>query len=82
MSQPATMFEKIWSRHAITRNEAGQSLLSYPLNVENGLLYIEVEVDSLVARAGVIPEPEGPPGPGHDPCLFARVDDKPSEHLG
>ncbi len=27
MSQPATMFEKIWSRHVITRNEAGQSLL-------------------------------------------------------
>ncbi len=27
MSQPATMFEKIWTRHAITRNEAGQTLL-------------------------------------------------------
>jgi len=27
MSQPATMFEKIWSRHAITQNEAGQTLL-------------------------------------------------------
>ena len=62
--------------------EAGQSLLSYPLNVENGLLYIEVAAESLVARVGVIPEPEGPPGPGHDPCLFARVDDGPSEHLG
>ena len=61
--------------------EAGQSLLSYPLNVENGLLYIEVQAESLVARAGVIPEPEGPPGPGHDPCLFARVDGKgPTEH--
>jgi len=27
MSQPSTMFEKIWSRHAITQNEAGQTLL-------------------------------------------------------
>ncbi|MEE8332507.1 MAG: 3-isopropylmalate dehydratase large subunit [Alphaproteobacteria bacterium] len=27
MTQPRTMFEKIWSRHVITENEAGQSLL-------------------------------------------------------
>jgi len=27
MAQPSTMFEKIWSRHAITRNDAGQTLL-------------------------------------------------------
>ena len=37
--------------------DAGQSLLQYPLKVENGLLYIEVPVEK-VAR-----------GDGHDPCL-------------
>ena len=42
--------------------EAGQSLPEYPLKVEYGLLYIEVEADTLASR----PE-EGPEG--HDPCL-------------
>ena len=27
MAQPRTMFDKIWERHAITKNEAGQTLL-------------------------------------------------------
>jgi 3-isopropylmalate/(R)-2-methylmalate dehydratase large subunit len=27
MDRPRTMFEKIWDRHVITTNEAGQSLL-------------------------------------------------------
>ena len=26
MAQPRTMFDKIWERHAITKNEAGQTL--------------------------------------------------------
>jgi len=39
----------------------GQSLLRYPLRVEDGLLYIEVPLER-VAR--VLPE-----RPGHDPCL-------------
>ena len=60
--------------------EAGQSLPRYPLKVLNGLLYIEVTTETLTGDAGgdeasgggagVIDEPEGPPGPGHDPCLF------------
>jgi len=44
----------------------GQSLLRYPLKVENGLLYIEVPVESLdVARLDK---------PGHDGCLRSRTD--------
>jgi len=42
--------------------EAGQWLPQYPLKVENGLLYIEVETEKLAAR----------PGDGHDPCLRPR----------
>ena len=43
--------------------EAGQSLSNYPLRIESGLLYIEVEADTLSAR---------PAGEGHDPCLRPR----------
>lgn len=54
--------------------DAGQSLSSFPLEIRNGLLYIQVPTEVLVGDAGgdagVIEEPEGPPGPGHDPCLF------------
>ena len=50
--------------------DAGQSLDNFPLEIRNGLLYIEVPVEVLVGNAGVIDDPEGPPGPGHDPCLF------------
>ncbi len=51
--------------------DAGQSLPSYPLRVENGLLYIEVEVGDALAKGEVLDAPpQGPPGPGHDPCLF------------
>lgn len=50
--------------------DAGQSLSSFPLKIHHGLLYIHVPVEVLVGAAGVIDEPEGPPGPGHDPCLF------------
>ena len=39
--------------------EAGQDLPSYPLRIESGLLYIEVEVESLTSE-----QPDG-----HDPCL-------------
>jgi len=41
--------------------DAGQSLPTYPLKVDRGLLYIEVPIDA-VARAEQA-------GDGHDPCL-------------
>jgi len=59
--------------------EAGQTLSSYPLRVDAGLLYIEVPMDRLpVGHAAA--EPRGPRGSvieltgvrrceGHDPCL-------------
>ncbi len=51
--------------------DAGQSLSPYPLRVENGLLYIEVEVGDALAQGEVLDAPPaGPPGPGHDPCLY------------
>ena len=43
--------------------EAGQSLPQYPLRIESGLLYIEVEAATLASR---------PLGSGHDPCLRPR----------
>jgi Rieske Fe-S protein len=42
--------------------EAGQSLPEYELKVENRLLYIRVETESLAVN----------PGDGHDPCLEPR----------
>ncbi len=56
--------------------DAGQSLSSYPLRVEGGLLYIQVPVSQIAeaddpdcGRGEVIDEVEGIHGPGHDPCL-------------
>jgi len=50
--------------------EAGQSLSSYPLKVEGGLLYIEVNRDELALGEGRVLAPGAEPvGPGHDPCL-------------
>jgi cytochrome b6-f complex iron-sulfur subunit len=50
--------------------EAGQSLPRYGLRTANGLLYIEVPVESLSApaQAGLV-DVASPQGPGHDPCL-------------
>lgn len=55
--------------------EAGMSLPKYPLKQEGGLLYIEVPVGEMAMGPGrVIENPEGPKGPGHDPCLFPGGD--------
>lgn len=52
--------------------EAGQSLPKYPLKVDKGLLYIEVPLEELAMGEGeVIEKIAGPPGPGHDPCLYS-----------
>jgi phenylpropionate dioxygenase-like ring-hydroxylating dioxygenase large terminal subunit len=52
--------------------DAGQSLFRFPLKVENDLLFIEVSTDKLAAlQGGELQAPGGPPGPGHDPCLYA-----------
>ncbi|MEM7582522.1 MAG: Rieske 2Fe-2S domain-containing protein [Acidobacteriota bacterium] len=52
--------------------DAGQNLPRYPLRVDGGLLYIEVAVDELAMGSGeILDGVDGPPGPGHDPCLFA-----------
>jgi cytochrome b6-f complex iron-sulfur subunit len=53
--------------------DAGQWLPRYPLKVEGGLLFIEVPLEQLALGPGRVEEPGGPPGPGHDPCLFARA---------
>ncbi len=45
--------------------EAGQSLPNYPLKVEHGLLYIEVEAETLAEGPREMPD-------GHDPCLRPR----------
>ena len=50
--------------------DAGLELPRYPLRIAQGLLYIELPVESLTADAGeVIERVEGIHGPGHDPCL-------------
>lgn len=54
--------------------DAGQSLGSFDLRVEKGLLYIEVPLETLVmsyppARCEELGEDDIPRGPGHDPCL-------------
>lgn len=54
-------------------HDAGQSLLRYPLEIRGGLLFIEVPLEQLAGGgAGCVEAPGGPPGPGHDPCLYAR----------
>lgn len=52
--------------------EAGQSLLEYPLKVEDGLLFIEVAHTELARGPGELRDVPAPPGPGHDPCLYAK----------
>ena len=56
--------------------EAGQSLPRYPLRVDAGSLFIEVPTETLsgggLARVDLGPG-SAPPGPGHDPCLYARL---------
>jgi nitrite reductase/ring-hydroxylating ferredoxin subunit len=42
--------------------EAKQRLLSYPLKVENGLLFVEAPVEGLASPGGFF---NPPPGPGH-----------------
>ena len=53
--------------------EAGQSLSRYPLRIDNGLLYIELPVETLSAsseaRGEIVEQAEAIRGPGHDPCL-------------
>lgn len=50
--------------------DAGQSLPRYPLKVDAGLLYIEVDQDEIALGPGRVLEPlSGPCGAGHDPCL-------------
>ena len=59
--------------------EAGQSLPRYPLQVEGGLLYIEVPAARLVDRRGDAhgePLVAGIEAPGHDLCL------KPTNRFG
>lgn len=54
--------------------DAGQSLSSYPLKVEGGLLYIEVDQGELAMGGGRVLDPRSEPeGPGHDPCLGCRA---------
>jgi len=59
--------------------DAGQSLLRYPLKVEGGLLFIEVPIEQLAQDPRRIEAPGGPPGPGHDPSLFAQAGARESE---
>jgi hypothetical protein len=52
--------------------DAGQSLVEYPLKVERALLFIEVSLVELAKGPGCLEPIPGPPGPGHDPCLYDR----------
>lgn len=52
--------------------EAGQALIEYPLKVEGPLLFIEVALTELAKGPGRVEPTPGSPGPGHDPCLYAR----------
>ncbi len=53
--------------------DAGQNLPQFPLKVENGLLFIEVPLADVARGPGrILESPCGPPGPGHDPCLYKR----------
>ena len=53
-----------------TPGDAGQNLPRYPLKVEDDLLFIEVPLEQLALGPGTIEDAGGPPGPGHDPCLY------------
>ncbi len=60
--------------------DAGLDLPRYPLKIEGGLLFIEMQVESLESATGGRDEPQGRViervqgihGPGHDPCLSGR----------
>jgi nitrite reductase/ring-hydroxylating ferredoxin subunit len=55
--------------------EAGQSLPSYDLKVENGLLHIAVPPPRFAnagGQGGLIESETAIGGPGHDPCLAGR----------
>ena len=53
--------------------DAGQSLPQFPLKVERGLIFIEVPLADVARGPGrIIEAPCGPPGPGHDPCLYKQ----------
>lgn len=54
--------------------DSGQSLSTFPLKEENGLLYIGIreEMADGADGLGTVEEPGGPTGPGHDPVLFER----------
>lgn len=54
--------------------DGGQSLASFPLKVEGGLLYIEVRIEGNINRQAVLDDRPAPTGPGQDPCLFERSD--------
>ncbi len=51
--------------------DAKQSLKRYPAQVEDGLLFLEVRTERLVAgnQGKIIEAPTCGNGPGHDPCL-------------
>lgn len=55
--------------------EAGQTLSTFPLKVEGGMLFIRISSDTITAdadsRGEVIERVDGVHGPGHDPCLVA-----------
>jgi nitrite reductase/ring-hydroxylating ferredoxin subunit len=60
--------------------EAGQDLSQFPLKIEDGLLYIEVPVETLsgVEQRVVRVDERRAPGPGHDPCLEGRGNGEPA----
>ncbi len=60
--------------------EAGQSLLRFPLEVREGLLYIAVPVDRVTKpeKPGVVSRGERPAGPGHGPCLDSPFPGEPA----
>jgi len=65
--------------------DAGQSLSSYPLRVDSGLLYIEVPTEKLQlaatprGRGGtLLVRVDRPAGAGHDPCLAASFGEEDS----
>ncbi|MAG55819.1 MAG: hypothetical protein CMJ83_05975 [Planctomycetes bacterium] len=54
--------------------DADQSLSTFPLKVDRGLLYIGLTEEVAELDDDVLREDsrDAPPGPGHDPCLFER----------
>lgn len=50
--------------------EARQSLGRFPLKIEGPMVFIELSEEGAITRLDSVPA--GPPGAGHDPCLFRR----------